>query len=99
MGYTSIRISSRAHQTLKRLAVSGGRSMQSLLEDAVEELRRQTFLEQLNADFASLRADATEWKKVEAERKAWDVPLADGLALSEGRAEYGGPKKRKGREW
>ena len=97
MGYTTIRISSGAHQTLKRLAASGGRSMQSLLEDAVEVLRRQTFLEQLSADFGSLRADATEWKKVEAERKAWDATLADGLAVSEGRAEYRGPKKRKAR--
>ncbi len=97
MGYTTIRISSGAHQTLKRLAASGGRSMQSLLDDAVEVLRRQTFLEQLSADFASLRADATEWKKVEAERRAWDVTLTDGLAVSEGRAAYGGRKKRKAR--
>ena len=97
MGYTTIRISSDAHQTLKRLAASGGKSMQSLLEDAVEALRRQTFLEGLSADFASLRADPNEWKKVEAERKAWDVTLADGLTVSEGRAEYGRPKKRKGR--
>jgi predicted transcriptional regulator len=95
MGYTTIRISSSAHQTLKRLASSGGKSMQSLLEDAVEALRRQSFLEELNADYASLRADADEWKKVEAERRAWDVTLADGLSASEGRAEYRATKKRK----
>jgi hypothetical protein len=64
------------------------------LEDAVEALRRQRFLEQVNAAYASLRADPRAWKAVEAEREAWDVTLADGLAASEPRHRYGSPKRR-----
>jgi predicted transcriptional regulator len=96
MGYTTVRISDKAHQTLKRLAGRAGRPMQSLLEEAVEELRRQSFLEQVNAACARLRADPDEWKSVEAERREWDATLADGLTVSEARSTYRPTRRRKG---
>ena len=48
-------------------------------KDSAETQRRQQFLEDVAAAFASLRADATEWEDVVAERAAWDVTLLDGL--------------------
>jgi hypothetical protein len=62
--------------------------MADLLEEAVEALRRQRFLETVNAAYAALRADPRGWADVETERAAWDATLADGLEVAEGRAPY-----------
>jgi hypothetical protein len=100
MGYGTIRISDSARGTLRNLARAEGTSMLALLDEAVEALRRQRFLEQVNADFAALRDDPRAWAEVEAERRAWDATLADGLVVAEGRASYGarprgGPKRKR----
>lgn len=94
MGYTTIRISEGARDSLRRLAAEARRPMQSVLEDAVEALRRQLFLERINAAYASLRADPKKWKRLEVEREAWDVTLGDGLGVSESRPRYGRARKR-----
>lgn len=65
-----------------------GKPMLALLDEAVENLRRQRFLEQVNAAYATLRADADAWEAVERERRAWDATLGDGLAAAEGRTPY-----------
>ena len=62
--------------------------MLALLDEAVEALRRQRFLEQVNAAYATLREDPRTWKALEGERRAWDVTLSDGLAVAEGRVPY-----------
>ena len=49
----------------------------------ISDAFRETFLEQVNAAYAKLRADAKHWQAVESERAAWDVTLTDGLAMSE----------------
>jgi hypothetical protein len=53
--------------------------MQALLEKAVEAYRRQRFLEETNRALEALRASPQAWKTEQAERKAWDSSLADGL--------------------
>lgn len=69
--------------------------MQALLEEAVEALRRQRFLEQVNAAYAAIRGDAKAWAAVEQERRAWDGTLLDGLSVHEppGSYEAGGKQK------
>jgi len=52
--------------------------MQAIIDQALEAYRRQRFLDGLGADFATLREDAAEWTRVEAERTEWDKTLADG---------------------
>jgi hypothetical protein len=76
-----------------------GKSMLALLDEAVEALRRQRFIEEVNAAYARLRADAPTWEAIERERRAWEATLADGLALAEGRTPYGArrPRSRKRR--
>ena len=74
--------------------------MLALLDEAVEGLRRQRFLEQVNAAYATLRRDARAWTAIEGERREWDGTLADGLSVAEGRAPYPGrsrPKPRRKR--
>ena len=61
------------------MARQSGESMTDVLEKAVASYHRRVFLEQLNADFAALRADATAWNEEAAERAQWDATLADDL--------------------
>ena len=53
--------------------------MQSILEDALEQYRRQQLLEATNAAYAVLHTDAEAWADLEYERREWDQTLADGL--------------------
>ena len=97
MGHTTVRINDTTHAVLRELAETAGKPMLAVLEEAVETLRRQRFLEQVNEAYASLRADAKAWKAIEEERRGWDATLLDGLAVREGRASYDPRKKRRGR--
>jgi hypothetical protein len=99
MSYGTIRISETAHGTLRALAKAEGKPMLAVLDEAVEALRRQRFLEQVNAAYAGLRADPHAWKAVEHERRAWEATLADGLAVAEPRTPYAGsPAPRRKRK-
>lgn len=95
MGYGTTRISTAAHVILRELSKAEGKPMLALLDEAVEALRRQRFLEQVNAAYATLRADPRTWAAIESERRAWDVTLSDGLAVAEGRAPYRVRKRSK----
>ncbi len=55
MGYGTTRISASAHGILRELSKAEGKPMLALLDEAVEALRRQRFLEQLNDAYASCR--------------------------------------------
>lgn len=77
MSSTTVRISQAARETLKLCASQTGEPMQTVLEKAVEQYRRQLFLEQTNAAFAVLRANPDAWQIEQEERTAWDVTLAD----------------------
>lgn len=88
MGYGTIRISDAARDALRGLARAEGKSMLALVDEAVEALRRQRFLEQVNAAYAVLREDRAAWSDIERERGAWDTALTDGLVAAEGKAPY-----------
>jgi hypothetical protein len=63
--------------------------MLALVDEAVEALRQQPFLEQVNAAYATLRSDPRAWEEVESERRGWAVTLGDGLVAAESRAPHG----------
>lgn len=94
MGYGTIRISDSAHGVLRKMSRAEGKPMATLLDEAVEALRRQRFLDQVNEAYSALRADARAWAAVEGERREWDVTLPDGLAVAEGRALLRAPGPR-----
>jgi len=96
MGYGTIRISDVARGKLRQLARDEGKSMLALVDEAVEALRRQRFLEGVNAAYAALRGDPGAWEEIEAERREWDVTLGDGLLAAESRPPYG-KRSRPGR--
>jgi len=68
-----------------------------VLDEAVEALRRQRFLEQVNAAYSNLRADPRAWAAVEAERREWDGTLLDGLSVAEDHVPYHGRSPRRSR--
>jgi predicted DNA-binding protein len=74
-----VRIKPDTHAKLKELSERLGEPMPAILDKAVEAFRRQAFLENLAADFATLRGDEKAWAQELAERKAWDQTLMDGL--------------------
>lgn len=79
MSGTHIRVSEKAHRTLTTLSREVGAPVGELVDQAVELLRRQRILDQINADYAALREDPEAWAEELAERALWDVTLADGL--------------------
>jgi len=79
MATQTVRIHSQTHAKLRELARQSGESMTDLLEKAVSAYQRRVFLEQLNRDFAALRADPNSWREELAERAEWDATLGDGL--------------------
>lgn len=74
-----IRVPESTHATLREMSDATGQSMQALLVEAVEAMRRRRMLELTNAAYAALRDDPAAWRAELAEREAWDVSLADGL--------------------
>lgn len=76
---TTIRVSRRTRDQLQLLAEQYGRSMQAVLEEAVELYQGQRLLEATNAAYATLRADPSAWQALQEERAEWDATLNDGL--------------------
>ncbi len=74
---TTVRIPESTRASLRLLAEVEGRSMQAILEDAIEAYRRARFLDQLNDSYASL--PDTERQKLREEIVEWDISLKDGL--------------------
>ena len=73
------RISEPIHRTLHHLAKKQGTSIKEVLEAAIESYRRQCFLNESNAAFATLRKSPTAWREEQEERTAWNQTLNDGL--------------------
>lgn len=53
--------------------------MQSVLDEAIEQYRRDMFFRELNESYVRLQADLEGWKEELAERQEWDGTLLDGL--------------------
>ena len=79
MQSATVRISSTSHNILKELAAHSGESMQVILDQAIEQYRRQVFLQEANQAYAALRNHSEAWQAELEEREAWDVTLSDGL--------------------
>jgi hypothetical protein len=79
MPNSNVRISEQSYKTLKSLAKDKGESMQIILDQAIEDLRRKTILHETNAAYQALRDNPEEWQAELEERKIWEGTLADGL--------------------
>lgn len=78
MPTTTIRISASTRRVLGELARQDGKSLQAVIDRAVETYRRQRFLEGLHHDFEALRNDPDAWQTEKKERAVWDATFIDG---------------------
>lgn len=78
MSGTTVRISSRSAQILKKIAKEKGESLQHVLDEAVEAHRRSLILKEVNSAYARLKNDPTRWDEEKSERDLWAVTLTDG---------------------
>lgn len=80
MSELTIPISFASHKTLLTLVESSGHTPQAVLDRAIENYRRQVFLEQANEAFVRLRQNQELWEDERAERADWEVTIADGVS-------------------
>jgi predicted CopG family antitoxin len=78
MASLTVRIGEESYKALREIEARSGKSMQAVLAKAIEEYRRKSFLENVNAAFANLRRDTKAWHREQEERSAWDMMLRDG---------------------
>jgi hypothetical protein len=78
MSGNTVRIRKETQNILRELANKEGKSMQTILDLAIEGYRRQRILQEANAAYAALRSNPRAWKAELAERKEWDATMADG---------------------
>ena len=75
----NVRISSKTYQVLKSLSKDRGQSMQSVIDQAIEDLRRRKLLEATNEAFLLLKNDKEAWREEVSEREVWSETLLDGV--------------------
>ena len=80
---TTVRVSRKTGEVLRKLSKTTGESMQAILDKAVEEYRRKRFLEEANRAFAALKNNSEAWKEEVEERELWNNTLADDLEEDE----------------
>jgi hypothetical protein len=76
---SQVRVSESTHEALRSLSLKEGKTMQDIIDKAVEYYRRKTFLQGLSEDFQALRANPEDWQEYQAEMTLWDNTLQDGL--------------------
>ena len=79
MSSYNVRISANSYQILKTLSQDKGQSMQSVIDQAIEDLRRRKLLEETNQAFITLKANKDAWKEEIEERELWENTLSDGV--------------------
>ena len=53
--------------------------MQTVLDEAIEQYRRDKFFRDLDESFARVQSDPEAWAEESAESRLWDTTLMDGL--------------------
>ena len=75
----NIRISPQSKAILRELAAHEGKPMQTVLDEAIEQYRRDKFFRELDEGYAKLQTKPEAWREELDERRLWDSTLADGL--------------------
>ena len=77
MSEIAITINKNTHDVLLRISKQSGDNLQTLLDKAVDQYRRQMFLLQANQAFVTLRKNELLWQDELNERQEWDRTLTD----------------------
>ena len=76
---TTVRIQEETRDRLAEMAQKSGQPMTDVLDEAVKQLERKRFFDEMNRRYAELREDPEAWAEIEAERAEWDATLMDNL--------------------
>jgi predicted transcriptional regulator len=76
---STVTISNTSYKTLTEISASSGKPIETILEQAIEQYRRQQFLVAANQAYLALRDRPEAWQEELEEREAWDITLEDGL--------------------
>jgi len=79
MASVNVRVSLQSYRLLKSLAEDFDQSMQSVIDEALEDLRRRKVLEATDAAFSALKANKRAWREELRERRLWEKTLSDGV--------------------
>ena len=79
----TIPISFASHKALLTLVEISGHTTQAVLDQAIENYRRQIFLDQANEAFIRLRQNEELWEDELTERMDWEMTIADGVSGGE----------------
>jgi hypothetical protein len=83
-GTVMVRVPAATHASLAALAAEEGMTMGEVLVMAVERYQRERFIAAANAEMEAMRRDQPEaWDAYQAEARAWDATLKDGLEADE----------------
>jgi hypothetical protein len=74
-----MRVSEKAHHILEELAAIKKKSLQHVLDEVLEEKRREILFNTADAAYTALHNDPVAWQEEMAERRLWDNTLMDGL--------------------
>jgi len=74
-----VRIQEETRDRLAEMAQKSGQPMTDVLDEAVKQLERKRFFDEMNRRYAELREDPEAWAEIEAERAEWDATLMDNL--------------------
>jgi hypothetical protein len=79
MPMPTVPVAEGTHRTLQELCQQTGKSVQEIVDKAVEDYRRKAFFMGLDRDYAALKADPKAWAEELEERKLLENTLMDGL--------------------
>jgi hypothetical protein len=79
MPAATVRISPRGHRILSQLSAASNSSMPDILEEALENYRRQKFLEQAAAAYEALSGDSPAFAAYQKDLASMEGTLVDGL--------------------
>jgi predicted CopG family antitoxin len=74
-----LRVSDEAYSKLTQITKNTGLSNQDVIDKALENLERETFLKQANEAYAAMKKDPKQWQEHLEEIAVWEATLADGL--------------------
>ncbi len=78
MSSSTVRISKESSNILREIAAQEKKSLQAILDAAIEEYRRHRFLQEANKAYSVLKENPKNWKAELEERKQWETTLSDG---------------------
>ena len=78
----TVRISKGTRDILRELAAKSGESMQTIIDRAIEEYRRQSFIQKANKAYLALRENPEAWEAELKERREWEATLTDNQSIN-----------------